>query len=278
MLSKLKPYKSSIILLLALVIGGLIGIIFPDLAKKIEPIGQIFLNLLFTIIVPLVGISVISSIASMTDLKKLGKIVTVIFIISICMALIPAAGVVGMALWYDPAQDVTMALSQTVQSNGQMDFVSMITTKDFVGLFSKSNILALIIFSIIAGIAIGQSGETGKRISALLNDANQVIMRIVSIIMVISPVGLGCYFAATMASQDAQILATFGRAMILFFVATLIYYVVGSTIYSWIGNGSASVKAFWKHAIAPSATALGTCSSLGTLPVTLTAAKKNGYQ
>lgn len=276
MLSKLKPYKSSIILLLALVIGGLVGIIFPALAKKVEPIGQIFLNLLFTIIVPLVGISVISSIASMTDLKKLGKIVTVIFIVSICMALIPAAGVVGMALWYDPAQGVTMDLSQTVQSSGQMDFVSMITTKDFVGLFSKSNILALIIFSIIAGIAIGQSGETGKRISALLNDANQVIMRIVSIIMVIAPVGLGCYFAATMASQDAQILATFGRAMILFFVATLIYYVVGSTIYSWIGNGSAGVKAFWKHAIAPSATALGTCSSLGTLPVTLTAAKKMG--
>lgn len=276
MLSKLKPYKSSIILLLALVVGGIIGVTFPDLAKKVEPIGQIFLNLLFTIIVPLVGISVVSSIASMTDLKRLGKIVAVIFIVSICMALIPAAGVVGMALWYDPAQGVTMDLSQTVQSSGQMDFVSMITTKDFVGLFSKSNILALIIFSIIAGIAIGQSGETGKRISNLLNDANQVIMRIVSIIMVLAPIGLGCYFAATMASQDAELLSTFGRAVILFFVATLIYYIVGSTIYSWIGGGSAGVKAFWKYAIAPSATALGTCSSLGTLPVTLNAAKKMG--
>ncbi|HCH7987759.1 TPA: dicarboxylate/amino acid:cation symporter [Citrobacter freundii] len=277
MWSRLEPYRSSIILLVALVIGGLLGIYAPSFASKLQPIGQIFLNLLFMIIVPLVGISVMSSIASMTDLKRLGRIMAIIFIVSIAMAFIPAAGIVALALWYNPAQGVTIDLSQSVQAgSGKMDFVSMITTSDFIGLFSKSNILALIVMTIIAGVAIGQSDQAGKRIASLLEDANTVIMKIVSIIMKVAPIGLGCYFAATMASQDSALLLTFARAIGLFMVATLVYFVFGSILYSYIGGGIPAVKAFWRNAIEPSATALGTCSSLGTLPVTLRAGKAMG--
>lgn len=277
MWTRLEPYKSSFVLLFALIVGGLLGIYAPTYAIKLQPVGQIFLNLLFMIIVPLVGVSVMSSIAGMTDLKRLGRIMVVIFIVSIAMALIPAAGIVLLALWYNPAQGVTIDLSHSVKGgSGEMDFVSMVTTSDFVGLFSKSNILALIVIAIIAGVAIGQSAEAGRRIAALLQDANTVIMKIVSIIMQMAPVGLGCYFAATMASQDAALLMTFARAIGLFMAATLIYYVLGSIFYSWIGGGIPAVKAFWRHAIEPSATALGTCSSLGTLPVTLRAGKAMG--
>ncbi|MFW0764463.1 dicarboxylate/amino acid:cation symporter [Trabulsiella odontotermitis] len=277
MWSRLEPYRSSIILLLALIAGGVLGIYAPTFAAKLQPLGQIFLNLLFMIIVPLVGISVMSSIARMTDLKRLGRIMAIIFIVSIAMALIPAAGIVALALWYNPAQGVTIDLSKTVEAgSGKMDFVSMITTHDFVGLFSKSNILALIVMAIIAGIAIGQSDSAGRRIASLLEDANTVIMKVVSIIMTVAPIGLGCYFAATMASQDSGILLTFARAIILFMAATVIYYVLGSIVYSWIGGGMPAVKAFWRNAIPPSVTALGTCSSLGTLPVTIRAGKAMG--
>ncbi|WP_438500462.1 dicarboxylate/amino acid:cation symporter [Pantoea ananatis] len=277
MWSRIEPYRSSIVLLLALILGGALGILAPDIASKLQPLGQIFLNLLFMIIVPLVGVSVMSSIASMTDLKRLGRIMAIIFVVSIAMALIPAVGIVALALWYNPAQGVIIDLSQSVQpDSGQMDFVSMITTSDFIGLFSKSNILALIVMAIIAGIAIGQSESAGKRIALLLEDANVVIMKIVAIIMKAAPVGLGCYFAATMASQDAALLLTFARAIGLFMVATFVYFILGSILYSYIGGGVPAVKAFWRYAIEPSATALGTCSSLGTLPVTLRAGKGMG--
>lgn len=117
MWSRLEPYRSSIILLFALVIGGLLGIYAPTFASTLQPVGQIFLNLLFMIIVPLVGISVMSSIASMTDLKRLGRIMAIIFIVSIAMAFIPAAGIVALALWYNPAQGVTIDLA--VRAGGQ---------------------------------------------------------------------------------------------------------------------------------------------------------------
>lgn len=279
MWKKLEPYKSSIILLSALVIGGMIGIYSPELAIQLKPLGQIFLNLLFMIIVPLVSVSVMSSIASMTDLKKLGKILGVILVVSIAMSIIPAVGIIGLASIFDPAQGVTLELNKGFSTDpANMDFVSMLTTNDFVGLLSKSNILALIIMSVIAGIAIGQSGESGKKIADLLNSLNDVIMKIVSIIMVGAPVGLGAYFASTMASQDPELLVTFARAIGLFFSASIIYFIFGSTFYSWIGGGTKAVRAFWQNALEPSATALGTCSSLGTLPVNIRAAKKMGIK
>ncbi|WP_440515064.1 dicarboxylate/amino acid:cation symporter [Serratia sarumanii] len=276
MWSRIKPYKSSLVLLIALIVGGSFGLSLPEIAKILHPVGQIFLNFLFMIIVPLVAISVMSSIAGMTDLKRLGRIMSIVLIISIVMAAIPSMGIIGMSLWYNPAQGVTIDLSESVKTSSNLDFVSMITTNDFVGLFTKVNILAIIVMSVIAGIAIGGSGDSGKRITLFLNDANNVIMKIVGIIMKAAPLGLGCYFASTMASQDPTIVATFARAIFMFIVATALYYVVGSTFYSWIGGGTSAVKAFWKNVIPPSATALGTCSSLATLPVTLRAAKNMG--
>ena len=279
MWQKLKPYQDSIILLSALLLGGLLGVCLPELALKLKSLGQIFLNLLFMIIVPLVAVSVMSSIARMTDLKKLGTILVSIMAVSIVMAIIPAVGIIGLALLYDPAQGVILDLNQTISDTaGSMDFVGLLTTNDFSGLLSKSNILALIIMSVISGIAIGQSGEDGKKVSALLDSLNTVIMKVVSIIMVAAPVGLGAYFASTMASQDPELVLTFARALGLFVVATLIYLTVGSTLYAWIGGGRQGVSQFWRNAIEPAVTALGTSSSLATLPVTLRAALKMGIK
>ncbi|OLQ88696.1 sodium:dicarboxylate symporter [Vibrio panuliri] len=279
MWKKLEPYRSSIVLLLALVAGATLGIVSPELALKVKPIGQIFLNLLFMIIVPLVGISVMSSIAEMTDLKKLGKLLGLVLIVSITMAAIPALGIIGVASIFDPAQGVVIDLNEKFTGGqGGMDFVSMFTTNDFVGLLSKSNILALIIMSVLGGIAIGQAGERGKVIAELLKSANEVVMNIVGLIMKGAPLGLGAFFAATMAEQDTELLSTFASASILFFVTAAIYFVIGSIVYSYIGGGVKGVKAFWKNAAEPSITALGTCSSLGTLPVTIRAAKNMGIR
>lgn len=103
MWQKIKPYKDSIVLLTALLLGGLLGVGLPELALKFKPLGQIFLNLLFMIIVPLVAISVTSSIARMTDLKKLGALLVSIMAVSIVMAIIPAVGIIGLALFFVPS-------------------------------------------------------------------------------------------------------------------------------------------------------------------------------
>ncbi|ACA88896.1 dicarboxylate/amino acid:cation symporter [Shewanella woodyi] len=275
----IRAYQTSIILLLALMLGGALGLTLPEVALKLKPIGQIFLNLLFMIIVPLVAISVTSSIARMTDLKRLGVILVAVMLVSITMAIVPAVGILGLAMAFDPAQGVTLDLTQEIQTGqGSMDFVSLLTTNDFVGLLSKSNILALIIMSVISGIAIGQSGEDGKRISSMLDSLNTVIMKIVSILMYGAPIGLGAYFASTMASQDPEIITTFAHTIGLFFIASFIYLTLGSSLYAWLGGGAKGVHQFWRNAIEPAATALGTSSSLASLPVNIRAANKMGIK
>jgi Na+/H+-dicarboxylate symporter len=277
MWQKLTPYHDAIILLTALLLGSVLGLVWPKQALALQPIGQIFLNLLFMIIVPLVAISVTASIAQMTDLKRLGRILALIMLVSIAMAAIPAVGVTLLALVFDPAQGVQLTLSETLDTgSGSMDFVNLLTTNDFAGLLSKSNILALIIMSVLTGIAIGQSGKDGERVSSILVSLNTVVMKLVSILMKIAPLGLGCYFAATMASQDVSLLGTFARAIGLFFLATLMYLIVGSSFYAWLGGGRQGVRIFWRHSLTPAATALGTSSSLATLPVNLRAAQKMG--
>ncbi|QIR15587.1 dicarboxylate/amino acid:cation symporter [Shewanella aestuarii] len=274
-----RVYRSSLILLSALLLGSVLGLWLPDVAIKLKPIGQIFLNLLFMIIVPLVAVSVMSSIARMTDLKKLGAILISIMAVSVVMAVIPSVAMVFLAQAFDPAQGVTLDLTQSVDNvAGNMDFVSLLTTNDFVGLLSKSNILALIIMSVISGIAIGQSGVDGIKVADLLDSLNTVIMKIIGILMYLAPVGLGAYFAATMASQDAQLMTTFARAVGLFFIATAIYLTLGSTFYAWLGGGNKGVKVFWQHMLVPAVTALGTSSSLATLPVTIQSANKMGLK
>ena len=135
MWNTLRAYQSSIILLSALMLGGALGLWQPEFALGLKPIGQIFLNLLFMIIVPLVAVSVMSSIARMTDLKKLGAILVSIMAVSIMMALIPAIGIILLASAFDPAQGVTLELAETIDNaGGTMDFVSLLTTNDFVGL------------------------------------------------------------------------------------------------------------------------------------------------
>lgn len=124
MWEKIEPYKSSIILIFSLLIGATCGIVAPDLAIKLKPIGSLFLNLLFMIIVPLVGISVLSSIAGMSDLRKLGKILTIILIVSVAMSIIPALGIIGLASIYDPAQGVVIDLTTEFSGGkGSTDFV-----------------------------------------------------------------------------------------------------------------------------------------------------------
>ncbi len=236
MWQKLSAYHSSIILLLAISIGGVLGVFLPDWALMLKPLGQAFLNLLFMMIVPLVAISVVSSIASITDLRQLGKILLAVLVVSALMAMLPALIMMGFSEIYNPAQGVVLDLTEKVTTAGQgMDFVAMFTANDFSQLLSKSHILALIIMSILAGIAISQSGEQGKKIADLFDAANTVVMNMVSLIMKLAPIGLGAFFAATMAAQDPKLLSTFASAIGLYMVALgFILWLVQRYIPMWL--------------------------------------------
>ncbi len=283
----LKNYKGTLLLLLAIVIGGIAGIVFGPKAAIVKPFGDLFLNLMFMIIVPLVFFSISSAIANMNGMMRLGKIMGSIFLVFILTATVSAIiGFAGTTI-INPLEGTDTSMIKQLMDSADVEqppqdvtflsqLVNTFTVSDFQLLFSKSNMLQLIVFSLLFGLATAMVGERAKPVANLLTSGSSVIMKMVSIIMYYAPIGLGCYFAAIIGELGPQILEGYLRAFVLYIIITVLYYFGFFTLYAFIAGGKAGIKVFWKNAITPSITAIATCSSAACIPVNLDAVKKMG--
>ena len=282
----LKNYASSLILLIAILIGGFLGIILGEKAIIFEPIGNLFLNLIFTLLVPIVFFSISSSIANMENSKKLGKILgTTIIVFAITAIISGIIGVISFKL-FNPTNNLDSSIfNNLLNSTSSIEqenvgiiqkIVSSITVNDFSELLSRNNMLALILFSILIGFATMLSKEDGKPFAAFLKSGSIVTMKMMGLIMYIAPLGLGCYFATVVGQLGSQILGGYIKVFILYIVVSIIYFFGFFTIYAYIAGKKQGVKIFWKNATPPAVTALATCSSAACIPVNIDAAKKMG--
>lgn len=285
----IKSYATPLVLLLSILVGGIVGVIMGPDARIFEPLGQIFLNLIFTLIVPLVFFSVTSSIANMGKMKRLGKIMVNTALVFAVTAIISAVITIISVYIVDPTEGLSQDTIQTIlqDADGEIyeeakklslpeQLVKTVTVNDFSALFSKGNLLQLIVISVICGIAIAMAGEKAKVIKEFLNAGSAVMMKMIKIIMYYAPIGLACYFASIIGQLGTQILEGYLKVFLMYLVVSIIYYFVFFSIYAYVGAGKSGVKAFWKNAVAPAVTALATCSSAASIPVNLEAAKKIG--
>lgn len=284
-----KSYKTSIMLLLSIVFGGIIGIVLGPKAIVLEPFGQIFLNLMFTIIVPLVFFSVASAIANMGNMNRLGKIIGNIAIVFVVTALIAGILAIIGTLIFNPTEGLKGEVIKTLLSQSDVkvsnstekitlsqQLVKTITVGDFSALLSKSNMLQLIVFSTIFGLSTALVGEKVVVVKSFLSSATVVMMKMVDIIMYYAPIGLGCYFASVVGQLGTQILEGYLKVFLLYGGLTLIYYFGIFSLYSYLSAGKRGFKSFWKNALSPTLTALATCSSAASIPVNLEATKEIG--
>ena len=286
----LSNYKSTIILLVAIIVGSIIGIIFKEKATILSPLGDLFLNLLLVIIIPLIFLNITTAISKMKQPKRIGKIIGSILLIFVITSVI--AVLIGFASTYfiklvntEDGEKIKASLEEmttTEETDNEDDMtiadrtVKLLTVNDFSKLFSKDNIIALLVFSIIVGIAINMSGENGEPFRKVLESANSVMENIVKIIMYYAPIGLGCYFAAFVGSFGASIAVGYLKTFVIYTIVAIAFYFVMYTIYAWIAGGTKGIRAFWKNALPSTLTALATCSSAASIPVNIECSKKMG--
>lgn len=281
-------YKSSIILLGSVIIGGVVGIIVGPKASILEPFGTLFINLMFTIIVPLVFFSVSSSISGMKSMKRLGKIMSSVLIIFTLTALIASIfGFLG-TLVFSPTKGldhnsiekiISLTGKNSSENNNQgilQQLVNIITVPDFTSLFSRKNMLQLIVFSVLFGISTAMIGDKGKPVSEFLESATNVMMKLVNLVMYYAPIGLGCYFASMIGQLGSQILQGYLRVFVLYLVLAIIYYFGFFTLYAFTADGVNGIRTFWENAAEPSIVALATCSSAACIPVNIRSVKNMG--
>ncbi|NLA32754.1 MAG: dicarboxylate/amino acid:cation symporter, partial [Mollicutes bacterium] len=241
-----KNYKSSIILLGSIIVGGILGLIFKEKTVVIKPLGDLFLNLLLVIIVPLIFLTITTSIGKMKQPKRLSKILTSIVIVFIITSVVSVLiGIVSTRVsLVNPidsekiVESLDMGLKEEVIELNLLErTVSMISVNNFSKLFTNENMIALILFSVMIGIAINMAKEKGSKFLEVLDSANSVVEKFIKLIMYYAPIGLGAYFATMTGSFGNEIAFGYLRVFIIYTIAALFIYFVIYSLYAFIGGG-----------------------------------------
>ena len=280
----IKNYKQSIILIGSLIIGTIVGLIFKEKATVLEPLGTLFINMLLVVVVPLIFLSITTSIGKIDKPKRVGKILRSIIIAFVFTSLVSVViGLTSLKIRLVDSGDANKITALLDESTDVSDdasvldkLVNSVSTNDFVNLLSKNNILALIVISILSGLAINKSGEKGKSFLKVLDSAYEVLQSLIKILMYYAPIGLGCYFASFTGTFGASVTQGFVKMLVIYTILVLFVYFVIYSIYAYLAAGKIGVKNYWANVIPASVTALSTCSSAASIPVNTECAKKIG--
>lgn len=278
--NKASAYREPLILIAFVLIGIVLGITLGEKASVLSPIGQIWLNLLFVLLVPLIFFSISSSIANITDTKKIGKLLGLtigIFIVTAMIAGIYMFVVVGIFGVDTSVQlgEVESAVEGATSSIGTQ-IVDTFTVSDFPLLISRSHILALIVFTVFFGLTVSTLGEKAKAVAEWLGNMSTVFYKMVALLMKLAPIGLMAYFADLTGTYGADLLKSYGHALLIYYPATIVYFFLFLGIYAFLAAGPWGVKNFFKHILTPALTALGTRSSAAAIPLQMDACDKLG--
>jgi Na+/H+-dicarboxylate symporter len=274
-----KSYSFSILLIFSICTGSVLGVVLKKDAAFCKPFGDVFLNLLFTAIVPIVFFSISSSVAAMSNMKRLGRIISSMLAVFILTGIISSVLMIIVVNLYPPAAGLTVNLGAKVNVDHfktSEQIVKAFTAPDFTDILSKRNMLALIVFSVFVGLATASSGPKGRIFSEFLSSGNHVMMKVISYIMYYAPIGLCAYFAYFIGTYGSDLLGSYFKVMTLYYPVAILYFFLGFSIYAYIAGRLPGVKTFWKNIVPPSLTALATASSMAAIPLNLEAADKTG--
>ena len=276
----LKNYGATLLLLLGLVAGGVLGAVLGAGARVLRVPGMLFLNLVFMLVVPLVFFSVSHSLVVMQRNGVIGRVLVTSLGVFLAMSLV--AGIFGygfMSAW----NPFTRVLGQGGTAPGSVmaegvdvgeAIVSALTVNDFPLLLSREHLLPLILFSALFGLAVALLGQKAAFVERFIAEGEAVIIRMMELVMKLAPIGIGCYFADTVGSLGGQIVGDYFEIFLVVCAASAVCYLLFFSLYALFSR--VPLGRFWKEMLAPSATAVGTCSSAACMPVNMAAARNLG--
>ena len=285
----LKNYGFLIFMLTGIVAGCIVGAIFPAVkdaqgeilepgARVLEPLGTVFINLMFCVVVPMVFCSIASAIANMESMKKAGKIMGV----TVGTFMVTAG--IAAVIMYVVCRVFPLVQGQYNASEGEVGatlgladmIINFFTKPDFPELWSRRAILPLIVFAILFGFGIQMAGGKETMTAKLLADLTNCIMKVVKIITYYAPIGFFGFFAYLIATYGPELIGDYSRTLIIYYVLCFAYMFVFFPVYARFGGGKGAVKVMFKNLFKPAAVSFGTCSSVATIPTNMEAAEETG--
>ena len=284
----LKDYGFIIFMLVGIVAGCITGAFWPKVmdgdavidagATVLEPLGTIFINLMFCVVVPMVFCSIASAVANMDSAKRAGKVMGVTLATFFITAAIAAVIMYIICRIFPLVSGEYQATEGEVGSTlGLADMIINFFTKpDFVELLSRRAILPLIVFAILFGFGVQMSGGKETLVAKFLANATDVLMNMVKIISYYAPIGFFGFFAYLVATYGPELIGDYGKTLIIYYVVCFGYMFAFFPIYARFGGGKGAVKMMFSKLFKPAAVSFGTCSSVATIPTNMEAAEETG--
>ncbi len=273
----LKNYGFIICMLVGIIAGCITGAVWPG-ATVLEPLGTVFINLMFCIVVPMVFCSISSAIANMQSAKRAGKIMGVT-VLTFCVTAGIAALIMYIIVRTIPIVGGAYEIveGEIGETLGVADMIINFFTKpDFMELWSRKAILPLIVFAVLFGFGVQLSGGPETKTAQILEDVTKCIMNTVKIITYYAPIGFFGFFATLVAKYGPELIGDYSRTLIIYYVVCFVYMFIFFPIYAKFGGGKGAVKVMFKNLFKPAAVSFGTCSSVATIPTNMQAAEDTG--
>ncbi|MDB4892255.1 MAG: sodium:dicarboxylate symporter [Gemmatimonadetes bacterium] len=259
--------------LFAISLGVLLGLLSPGVAKAMKPVGDTFVNLVKMIITPVIFLTIVLGIANMSDLKKVGRVggkallyfeIVTTFALTIGLLVVnitkPGAGLDVSSL----AKGDVSKFTEAGKSLTFVDFVTHIVPSSAVGAFANGDVLQVVFFAVLFGVALAFTGETGRPITEFLDRLSLVFFRIVAIVMKVAPIGAFGAMAYTVGTFGVKSLVPLGRLMLdVYLTMGVFIFIVLNLILRYFGFSLWEYLKFIREEIL---LVLGTSSSEAALP------------
>ena len=286
-----KNYAFLAVMLAAMILGCIVGWIFPAArdadgsmisgsgATVIKPLGTVFINMMFCIVVPLVFASISSAVANMKSRKRAGKIMGVTVATFVVTGAIAAVIMYVLMRLFPPvlvpwSEIPTEEMGEYATMSELI--VNFFTSSDFVGLLSRRAMLPLIVFSLLFGFAVNLNGGQSTPVGRFLEDLTNVMLKFVKIVTYYAPIAFFAIFADLVATYGSEVITNYGRAMLVYYPLCFVYIITAWPLFAWFGGGRHGIKTMFQHIAKPAIVSLGTCSSVATIPTNMEEAADTG--
>jgi len=269
--------------LVAITLGVLLGLVSPETGRAMKPLGDTFVNLVKMVIAPVIFLTIVLGIATMHDLRKVGRVggkallyfeIVTTFALAIGMVVVnvtkPGVGLDVSALAKGDVSKFTApaaALSFT-------DFIMHIVPSSAVDAFARGDVLQVVFFAVLFGVALASLGESGAALTGMLERLSQVMFRIVAIVMKVAPIGAFGAMAYTIGMFGVRSLLPLARLMLdVYLTMALFIFIVLNLILRWYGFSLWEYLKFIREEIL---LVLGTSSSEAALPMMIDKLERYG--
>ena len=263
-------YAFLAIMLGSMILGSIVGAIFPQVkegdevvkagATVLKPLGTLFINMMFCIVVPMVFSSIAGSIATMRSRRRAGKIMGTTILTFVITGAIAATIMIVLMKLIPPVLEPWSNLAES----------------DFSGLLSRSAMLPLIVFSILVGFGVNLGPGPDSPIATLLTSLAEAMMKVVQLVTYYAPIAFFGFFADLVATYGSQITADYARALAVYYPLCFVYIFTAFPLFAWFGGGKGAVGEMFRRIARPAITSLGTCSSVATIPTNMEVAEDTG--